>query len=67
MKIAAGCLPSLPASALKSSISTPAFPDLPAARASENARYFYSFPAHYTPEGYRVAGKAILSALENQR
>ena len=46
---------------------TPAFPDLPAARASENARYFYSFPAHYTPEGYRVAGKAILSALENQR
>jgi hypothetical protein len=46
---------------------TPAFPDLPAARAKENARYFYSFPAHYTPEGYRKAAGAILSALENQR
>jgi hypothetical protein len=46
---------------------TPAFPDLPAARAKENARYFYSFPAHYTPEGYRTAARAIMSALENQR
>lgn len=46
---------------------TPVFPDLPAAGARENARYFYSFPAHYTPEGYRTAGNAILSALENQR
>jgi hypothetical protein len=46
---------------------TPVFPDLPAERSAENARYFYSFPAHYTPEGYRVAGKAILSALENQK
>ncbi len=46
---------------------TPVFPDLPAERATENARYFYSFPAHYTPEGYRTAGKAILSALQNQR
>lgn len=45
---------------------TPVFPDLPASRAAENSKYFYSFPAHYTPEGYRVAGKAILSALENQ-
>ena len=45
---------------------TPAFPDLPAARAGENAKYFYSFPAHYTPAGYLVAGKAILSALQNQ-
>lgn len=46
---------------------TPTFPDLPAARARENAKYFYSFPAHYTPEGYRTAGKAIMSALESQR
>ena len=46
---------------------TPVFPDLPAERAKENARYFYSFPAHYTPEGYRTAAGAILSALENQR
>jgi hypothetical protein len=46
---------------------TLAFPDLPAARAKENAQYFYSFPAHYTPEGYRTAAKAILSALVNQR
>lgn len=45
---------------------TPAFPDLPASRAAENAKYFYSFPAHYTPEGYRVAGKTILSALRTQ-
>ena len=46
---------------------TPAFPDLPASRAAENSRYFYSFPAHYTPEGYRVAGRAILGALEDQK
>jgi hypothetical protein len=46
---------------------TPVFPDLPADRAKENARYFYSFPAHYTPEGYRTAAKTILSALESQR
>lgn len=46
---------------------TPVFPDLPATRAKENAKYFYSFPAHYTPEGYRTASRAILSALENQR
>ena len=44
---------------------TPVFPDLPASRAAENYKYFYSFPAHYTPEGYRVAGKAILTALED--
>ena len=46
---------------------TPVFPDLPAERSAENAKYFYSFPAHYTPEGYRTAARAILSALENQR
>ncbi len=46
---------------------TPAFPDLPASRAAENARYFYSFPAHYTPEGYRTAAKAIMSGLENNQ
>jgi len=46
---------------------TPVFPDLPAQRARENDRYFYSFPAHYTPEGYRTAAKAILSGLENER
>ncbi len=46
---------------------TPVFPDLPAERATENAKYFYSFPAHYTPEGYRTAGRAIMSALENHR
>lgn len=46
---------------------TTVFPDLPANRARENARYFYSFPAHYTPEGYRTAARAIMSALENQR
>jgi hypothetical protein len=46
---------------------TPVFPDLPVAPAKENARYFYSFPAHYTPEGYRKAAEAIMSALENQR
>ncbi len=45
---------------------TPAFPDLPPQRAAENYKYFYSFPAHYTPEGYRTVGKAILSALGNQ-
>ena len=45
---------------------TTAFPDLPASRAAENSRYFYSFPAHYTPEGYRVVGRVILSALQNQ-
>lgn len=46
---------------------TPVFPDLPTAQARENDKYFYSFPAHYTPEGYRTAAKAIISALENQR
>ena len=46
---------------------TAIFPDLPAARAGENARYFYSFPAHYTPEGYRTAAKAIMAGLENQK
>lgn len=46
---------------------TPVFPDLPASRARENAKYFYSFPAHYTPEGYRTAARAIVSALESQR
>ncbi len=44
---------------------TTAFPDLPAERASENAKYFYSFPAHYKPEGYRTVGKALQSALKN--
>ncbi|MFZ0705738.1 MAG: hypothetical protein WAM71_09075 [Candidatus Korobacteraceae bacterium] len=46
---------------------TTVFPDLPAARAHENDRYFYSFPAHYTPEGYRTASKAIISALGNPK
>ncbi len=46
---------------------TSVFPDLPAQRAHENDRYFYSFPAHYTPEGYRTAARAIISALENER
>lgn len=46
---------------------TPVFPDLPVSGARENARYFYSFPAHYTPEGYRTAAKAIMSALQNQK
>jgi hypothetical protein len=45
---------------------TPTFPDLPASRAAENSVYFYSFPAHYTPQGYRVASQTILNALEKQ-
>jgi hypothetical protein len=39
------------------------FPDLPAA-VSENTQYFYPYPAHYRPAGYRFAGSQILSQLE---
>lgn len=41
-----------------------AFPDLPASQAAVDAQYFYPYPAHFRLAGYRVAGKAILSALE---
>ncbi len=40
-----------------------AFPDLPEAEAARNADYFYPYPAHFKPAGYRRATQAILNAL----
>ena len=42
-----------------------AFADVPASAAAQNAPYFYSFPAHYTPQGYHRAGQMILEALDS--
>ena len=30
----------------------------------KDAEYFYSFPAHFKPAGYHLAGDAILSSIE---
>jgi len=43
-----------------------AFPDVPASEAAQNMPYFYPYPAHYTPEGYRHAGQFILQSLAAQ-
>jgi hypothetical protein len=45
---------------------SPSFPDLPASEAAGNKQYFYPYPAHFKPAGYRVAGTEILSWLEKQ-
>jgi hypothetical protein len=42
---------------------TGAFPDVRAPESRKNARFFYPYSAHYTPEGYRVVGRAILKGL----
>jgi hypothetical protein len=39
------------------------FPDLPLAQSAQYDRYFYSYPAHFKPEGYRVMDRAILEEL----
>jgi hypothetical protein len=41
------------------------FPD-PPNRSEENIQYFYPYPAHYKPAGYRLAATEILSSLEKQ-
>jgi hypothetical protein len=40
-----------------------AFPDLPASESASNTQYFYPYPAHFKPAGYRRANQAILAAL----
>jgi hypothetical protein len=39
------------------------FPDLPAQKKAQYDRYFYPYPAHFKPEGYRVVDRAILEEL----
>ena len=39
------------------------FEDLPPARRAEYAKYFYQFPSHFKPAGYRIMDRAILEEL----
>jgi len=42
---------------------SPRFPDLPPEQQSQYDRYFYPYPAHFRPEGYRMLDRAILEQL----
>jgi len=42
---------------------SPRFPDLPPSQQAQYDRYFYPYPAHFKPEGYRVIDGAILEEL----
>jgi hypothetical protein len=39
------------------------FPDLPPQQQAQYDRYFYPYPAHFRPDGYRMLDRAILEEL----
>src|SRR5581483_9237915 len=40
------------------------FPDSPVSQASQYTQFFYNYPAHFKPAGYRLMDKAILEELQ---